>query len=181
MNRADRGVTLVELLVVVAVMGIVMPPLVGALTIGWRTTDTTVATLADNRNRALTPSLFTRDVQAANQVDATASDPTCTTAGDTLVVRFRWTTTDAGGTTVSRAASWVQVGGADPTLQRRYCADGAAVASSVVLAHGIVGTPSVTCRDGAGGAVSCGSAVRVDLAVTDAGGVFSATGRRRTP
>ena len=92
MTRRDAGVTLVELLVVVAIMGIVMPPLVGALTIGWRTTDETVSRLADNRNRALTPSLFTRDVQAASNVDTSSADSTCTSAGV-----FRWTETDAAG------------------------------------------------------------------------------------
>lgn len=179
MTRRDRGVTLVELLVVIAIMGIVMPPLVGALVVGWRTTDATVATLADNRNRALTPSLFTRDVQGAKLVEDTGTG--CTGAGDTLVVRFRWTETDTAGTALSRAAAWVQVGGADPTLQRRYCADGSTVQSSVAVAHGVVGTAAVTCRDSAGSAVGCGSAVRVDLAVTDASGNYTATGRRRTP
>lgn len=180
MTRRDAGVTLVELLVVVAIMGIVMPPLVGALTIGWRTTDETVSRLADNRNRALTPSLFTRDVQAASNVDTSSADSTCTSAGDSLIVRFRWTETDAAGAATARTTSWVLVGGPDPTVQRRFCGDGSTLTSSVAVAHGVVGTPGVTCRNASGSVVTCASAASVDLAVTDSSGAFTATGRRRT-
>lgn len=180
MRRRDAGVTLVELLVVVAITGIVMPPLVGALTVGWRTTDETVGRLADNRNRALTPSMFTRDVQAARAVDTSTADPTCTSAGDSLLVRFRWTETDSAGTARDRAASWVLVGGADPTVQRRYCEDASTLTSSVAVAHGVTGTPTVACRSATGSTVPCASAVRVEVSVTDAGGTYTATGRRRT-
>lgn len=180
MKRRDSGVTLVELLVVVALMGILVPPLVGALAVGWQTTDDTVGRLSDNRNRALSASLFTNDVQTAEAVDTASGDTTCLVAGDTLVVRFRWTETPASGPATNRVSSWVVVGGPDPTVQRRFCATGTTVTSTVVVAHGVAGTPTVTCRDAGGSAVACAAAVIVDLGLADSSGSFAATGRRRT-
>lgn len=176
--RRDCGLTLVELLVVVAISGVIMPILVGTLVIGWKTTDDTVQRLSDTRNRNLTPSLFTRDVQSARTVTTTGS--TCTSTGDTLLVRLAWTETGTTGSVVSRAASWVLTPGTDNQLQRRYCPDGTTVDSTVTSAHGVVGTPAVSCLSATNATVACASAVRVDLAVTDTTGSFTATGRRRS-
>ena len=181
MRRAgpEAGMTLVELLVVVAISGLIMPELAGAFVVGWRTTDATVTSLSDSRNRQIAPSLFTRDVQNANGVDTTAGDTTCTAAGDTLLVRMRWTETSVTGATVVKAASWVLTTGADRLVERRFCADGSTLTASATAAHGVVGTPAVSCRSASGTTVACGSAVTVDLVVTDASGSVTATGRRR--
>ncbi len=176
----DAGVTLVELLVASAAAAIIAPVLAGAFLIGYRTTDATVTSLSNSRNRQIAPSLFTRDVQAAKTVDTSAADTTCTNAGDTLLVRFRWTETDAAGTSVDRVASWVLTTGPDRLVERRWCAAGTAVTSSVSASHEVVGTPTTACQSLAGGTVACGSAVRVLLTVSDASGSFTATGLRRT-
>lgn len=180
-GHRDRqaGFTLVEVLVCLAIMGLIAPVLANTLTVGWRTTEATVSSLSDSRNRALTPSLFTRDVQNAVSVDTLVSDATCTTAGDTLLVRLRWTETAVSGTATSRAVSWVLTSGGDRLLERRWCAAGTSVTSSVTTAHGVVGTPTVTCTSLAGATVACGSATRVSLAVTDTSGAFTASGSRR--
>ena len=176
----EAGMTLVELLVVVAISGLIMPVLAGAFLVGWRTTDATVTSLSDSRNRQVAPSLFTRDVQQANTVDTSSADPTCTTAGDTLLVRMRWTETDATGSATNRAVAWVLTTGTERLVERRYCADGTTLTGSVTGTHGAVGTPTVTCKSATGSTVACGSAVSVDLSVTDSSGAFTATGRRRT-
>jgi prepilin-type N-terminal cleavage/methylation domain-containing protein len=180
-RRSDAGLTLVELLVVVAVSGLVIPVLTGALVLGWRTTDATVASLGDSRNRQIAPSLFTRDAQNAMTVDTTTSDTTCVSAGDTLLVRLRWTETAASGTAVDRVAAWVLSTGAERLLERRYCGTATTVTNSVTATHGVVGTPTVTCRSAAGTAVACSAAITVSLDITDASGTFQAIGRRRTP
>ena len=120
---------------------------------GWKTTDATVASLSDSRNRQLAPSLFTRDAQNAKAVDTTTSDTTCVSVGDTLLVRLRWTETDGSGVAVNRVAAWVLTTGAERLLERRYCATATTVTSSVTAAHGVVGTPGVTCRSAAGATV----------------------------
>jgi hypothetical protein len=174
-------VTLVELLVVIAISGLVIPVLTGALVLGWKTTDATIASLGDSKNRQLAPSLFTRDAQNALTVDTTAADTTCVSAGDTLLVRMRWTETAVSGVAVNRAAAWVLSTGVERLVERRYCSAGTALTSSVTASHGVVGTPTVTCRSAAGASVACSSAVTVSLDITDASGSFRAIGRRRTP
>lgn len=182
--RPDSGVTLVELLVAAAIMGLVVPAITGALIIGWRTTDATVASLSDSRNRLLLPSLFTRDVQSAATVDTSTADTTCTQAGDTVVVRMRWTETPATGSPVARVTTYVtRAGGGQTLLERRFCDDSTgsmALRSSVSLVYGVVGAPAVTCRDAAGATVGCASARSVSVTVTDASGTLSASARRRS-
>ncbi len=180
-RRREAGVTLVELLVVIAISGLVIPVLTGALVLGWKTTDATVASLGDSRNRHIAPSLFTRDAQNAVTVDTTAADTTCLSAGDTLLVRLRWTETPVSGTSVDRVAAWVLRTGVERLVERRYCGTATTLTSSVTAAHGVVGTPTVTCRSAAGATVVCSAAVTVSLDITDACGSFRAIGRRRTP
>ena len=179
--RSEAGVTLVELLVVIAISGLVIPILTGALVLGWKTTDATIASLGDSKNRQLAPSLFTRDAQNALTVDTTAADTTCVSAGDTLLVRMRWTETAVSGVAVNRAAAWVLSTGVERLVERRYCSAGTTLTSSVTASHGVVGTPTVACRSAVGASVACSSAVTVSLDITDASGTFQAIGRRRTP
>lgn len=180
-TRSDSGLTLVELLVCVAIVGLVVPALTAALVIGWRTTDETVSRLSDSRNRQITPSLFTRDVQSANSVDADGSVSTCLQGGDTLLVRFTWTETPATGATVTRVAAWAWTGGTTKLVERRFCATGSSITSSVTTAHDVAAAPVPTCRTSGGTAAACGATtVVVDLSVTDPSGTFLATGRRRS-
>lgn len=179
--RSDAGLTLVELLAAVAITGVIIPALTGALFIGWRTTDDTIARLSDNQNRALTPSLWTRDAQSATTVDKNGAVSTCLSAGDTLLARFAWTETPLTGSAVTRVAAWVWTGSTTELVERRYCASGGSITSSVTTAHDVAAAPVATCRT-AGGAVvaGCGTTtVVVDLSVTDPSGTFLATGRRR--
>lgn len=179
--RADDGLTLVELLVASAITALITPMLTGALVIGWRTTSDTVERMGANRDRLLVPSLFTRDVQAAETIQQSFS--ACTLAGDTAVVRFTWTETDASGAAATRAVAWVRMGTTPQLLERRYCAGGTTVTSSVTASHDASGA-AVVCRPTAGGAAAaCSSTTRVvELTVTDSSGAtHTATGRRRLP
>jgi prepilin-type N-terminal cleavage/methylation domain-containing protein len=181
-HRKDAGVTLVELLVATALLGMIIPVLAGAMVVGWKTTDATIARLSDNRNRSITPSLWTRDAQSAKTVDRNGAVTTCLLAGDTLLVRFTWTETPATGPAVSRVAAWVWTGATSKLVERRFCATGGPISSSVSTAHDVAAAPVAVCRDAAGTAVpACGaSTVVIELAVTDASGSYLATGRRRS-
>jgi hypothetical protein len=172
---------MVELLVASAVTGVIMPALAGAMVIGWRTTDSTVDHLADTGNRQRVQAFFVRDMQSARTVDTSSADTTCTSAGDTLIVRLRWSET-VSGATVNRVATYVRAGTSpDVQLVRRTC-DGSSAASSVTVAHRTTAVPTVTCYDGTGAVTSptCASVARAVLTVTDASGVFTANGRRRS-
>lgn len=177
---AEDGLTLVELLVATAITALIAPVLTSALVIGWRTTSDTVDRLGANSNRLLVASLFTRDVQGAETIQT--SFAACTLAGDTPVVRFTWTETDATGSATTRAAAWVQTSATPKYLERRYCAGGTTVTSSVTASHDANAAAAV-CRDVAGGApVACSlTPAVVDLTVTDSSGAppYTTTGHRR--
>ena len=180
-HRLESGVTLVELLVATAILAIIVPVLTSALVVGWRTTDATIARLSDSRNRVITPSLWTRDAQSANSVDTNAGVLTCLTGGDTLLARFTWAQTPAVGGTVTQVAAWVWTGSTTKLVQRRFCATGGTITSSVTTAHEVAVVPVPTCRTAAGAAVACGASTRVvDLTITDASGAYLSTGRRRS-
>jgi type II secretory pathway component PulJ len=174
--RADAGVTLVELLAAASITALIAPVLAGAVVVGWRTTDQTVTSLSENRNRQLVVSLFTRDVQGAATV--AVSGAACTSPGDSLLVRLGWSETPANGPAADREVSWVKSSGG--RVERRSCDAGGPVSSSVSPAHDVVGTPSVVCKDSSGAVAACSAAAVVELQVTDARGSFTATGRRRS-
>jgi Tfp pilus assembly protein PilW len=174
--RGEAGLTLVELLTAAAITALIVPALAGAFVVGWRTTGQTVGSLSDTRNRQLVASLFTRDVQGAATVATNGA--ACTRAGDTLLVRLGWSETPAAGTPVDHEVAWVTTPAG--RVERRSCAAGGPVGSSVSPAHDVVGTPSVACKSASGSVVACSaSVVVVELQVTDASGTFTAVGRRR--
>lgn len=187
-GRRDAGLTLVELLVTVAISGLIMPVLGATMVIGYRTTDATVARLGETRDRQIVPSLFASDVQSATVVD-NAGAGGCPLGGDTLVLSLRWQETPVTGAVVTRVAAWVTTVSAGTTLlERRSCDDSSgamALVGKVTTAHGIVGTPTATCQTSVGGPIACStlsSVARVDLLVEDAGGPFTVTaGRRAAP
>ncbi len=183
MSGADReaGLTLVELLVATAVTAVIAPVLVGALTVGWSTTDDTVTRLGANRDRLMTSSLLTRDVQGARTVTTTGAG--CLQTGDTLVVRFTWVDTDAAGTAVAKTAAWVVTNAVPKVLERRYCVGAATLTSTVTTSHDVSAATAACRNTAAGGAVSCSASTStVTLTVTDsAAATYTATGRRRLP
>ncbi len=184
-RRDDHGLSMVELLVAVAIVGAIVPALAGALLIGWRTTESTVDHLADTGNRQRLQAFFVRDMQSAKTVDTDASSSTCTSAGDTLVVRMRWSDT-VGGATVNRVAAYVRAGSAaDAQLVRRSCDDSSGTMTStgsVTVAHRMTAAPSLLCFDSTGALTSpgCSPVADAELTVTDASGTFTGTGRRRS-
>jgi prepilin-type N-terminal cleavage/methylation domain-containing protein len=174
----EKGFTLVELMVAVALTGMIITALTGALIVGWRTTDDTTTRLADTRDRHLVPSLFTRDVQSAQLVETTG---TACTGGDTLIARITMAQPqDAAVPPATRTVTYVLT--STKELVRRYCADGTTVLNSVAVAHDVVGTPTVACRVVAGGSTqTCAdTSMVVDLTVSNSSGSFTATGRRRS-
>ena len=188
-TRSDAGFTLVELLVAVAISALVLPVLGATMVIGYRTTDATVASLGDTRDRQIVPSLFVADVQSATTVEATGAG--CLLTGDTLVLRLTRQETPVTGAVINRVAAWVTtLSTGTALLERRSCDDASGtmtLVGSVTTAHGVVVAPApvVTCRTAAGANTACSSAssvARVDLLVTDASGPFTVTaGRRAAP
>jgi prepilin-type N-terminal cleavage/methylation domain-containing protein len=179
-TRREDGFTMVELLVAVALTSLIVPVLTSALVVGWRTTDDTLAQLADTRNRQLVPSLLTRDVQSATSVSKTVTASSCILPTDTLLVQLT-IVQPTSASAVSQSIGWVLT----PTqlVARRTCASGSStVLSSVSAAHD-VSSATVYCRASNASArtSTCPAASPiVDLVVVDRTGTFTATGTRRS-
>lgn len=181
MSGREAGLTLVELLVATAVTAVIAPVLVSTLTVGWGTTDDTITRIGANRDRLMTASLFTRDVQAARSVATSGAG--CLQTGDTLVVRFAWVDTDEAGTALAKTASWVLTSSSPKVLERRACTGTAPLTSTVTVAHDVTAA-AVACRTTAGGTTSaCSTSTRtVALTVTDSSPTsYVTTARRRLP
>jgi len=183
-RRSDGGFTLVELLMATAISGAMLPVIAGALVTGWKTTDATVAHLADTGNRQRLPALVVRDIQSAATIDTAGYDTTCLPAG-TLVARMRWADT-VSGATVNRVATYANVPTVgDAQLVRYNCDNGGGamtLRSSVVVLHRTTAATTLTCFSAAGAVTSpgCGTPARAVLTATDASGSFSSGARRRS-
>lgn len=175
----ERGFTLVELLVVIAVLGIIVPVIGSAFVVGYRTTASATSQLAASHNRQMLAAFLTEDAQSATKAeDSTSADTTtCMLAGDTLVGRLSWTDRDAAGTATARAVSYVLLTtGTERQLLRHSCTG--AARTDVVLVHGAVSS-SLACLSAAYATVSCAAFQVVRLTAADGTGSFDVTGLRR--
>jgi prepilin-type N-terminal cleavage/methylation domain-containing protein len=71
--RADRGVTLIELLVAIAILGIISVPLGNALITFFQHTDETTNRLSESHDAQIAAAYFTQDVGSIGRRDWTAA------------------------------------------------------------------------------------------------------------
>lgn len=175
MKRED-GVTLVELLVTMAILGTVASAIVAAVIVGLRTTDVTEQRLSTSRNAQLVSAYFAGDVAASETVSL--SDSTCGNVAP--VVRFRWDDTDPLGATVTKISSYVTaVGPSGERVLRRLSCENGTVVRDAVVAFGIA-TPGVvvTCTP-ACTPTGNNQPAMVTVDVTAGDFTFQASGARR--
>ena len=178
--RHDAGFTLVELMIVIAIVGLIAPAIAAAFFVGFRTTDAVGAEVAAAHNRELFAAFFTEDAQSATAVDAATSPDTttCLAAGDTLVGRLRWSDRDAANGVTAHAVSYARVTvGTDQQVVRRSCTGG--VETDVVLVHNSTAA-SLSCLSTTYAVVTCTNFVVLRLSATDSSGAFTVDGRRRS-
>jgi prepilin-type N-terminal cleavage/methylation domain-containing protein len=185
----DTGLTLVELLVSITLMGIVLGSVVGVTFVAARTAAASKIRLDESGDLVRAAAYFTDDVQGAQGV-AVDSTPLCGPDA-TAVVEFQGQdfTDDATLAVVTTVVTYVLRNDDDPDAQtlelhRLACrADSAGPAyplapvTDVTVASGLTAEPRVTCS----GALCAAGFTQVELAATRTGGLgFTLTGRRRT-
>lgn len=183
-RRRDDGLTLAEVLIVIAVLGIIIGPLTGALIVYLRNTDDISRRLTESHDAQISAAYFTQDVQSIGVRDWTAYPyplkqsvevnvaaaaglyPCGDGATPEAVVRLAWDDpqTASGTPQVVRVAYVVQTVGGERQLRRITCAGSATPTSVLVLAHNLDPSESqpvtVACSS------SCTAAPAVPLRVT---------------
>jgi prepilin-type N-terminal cleavage/methylation domain-containing protein len=166
LRRDDRGVTLIEVLVAIVILGIIIVPLGNALISFSRNTDDTTRRLSESHDVQIMAAYFAQDVQSVGVREAAApyklkqsiepgasgtSGPyPCGTASTPpALVRFAWDDpTNASATRVVRVSYVVQTVGTENQLHRITCLNPPATPTSdIVLAHNVstATPPFLTC------------------------------------
>lgn len=188
----EAGFTLVELLVAIAILGIIIPAIGAALVSIIHNTNATNQRFAESHDAQITAAYFANDVQSV-AVTGTVSpgsasyDTACDRAGDSSLIEFKWWQYDTTGNISSYnlvVYSTEPVSGSLPPvrlLRRRFCQGPNGVAPSlvtdVVAGHLVSGaTPPAVCTSHcAGQPVNA-----VAMSVTESSGyLFAVSGVRR--
>jgi prepilin-type N-terminal cleavage/methylation domain-containing protein len=180
--QGEDGMTLVELLVAIAITGLIIGPLTAGLVIGLRTSGDTATRLAGSTEAqflaiVLPPDIESTGSAAGDVVISTTANTEC--SGVTNVLRLRWTSTDTGTSTTYQAAYSISGSAlAGWKLKRSFCV-GAGAAVTRTIARNLANATAAT---------SAVSGTKVAMTVTEAKAAgtptaytFTISANRRTP
>jgi hypothetical protein len=180
--RAEDGTTLVELLVAIAITGLIIGPISAGLIIGLRTSGETATRLAGSSEAQFLSIVLPPDIEstgnaAGDVVVSTTANTEC--SGITNVLRLRWTTSDSGTSTTYQAAYAITgTAIAGWKLKRSFCV-GAGAATTRTIARNLASATAATTAT-TGTKVSM-TVTEAKSAVTPTAYTFTISGNRRTP
>jgi prepilin-type N-terminal cleavage/methylation domain-containing protein len=184
--RSDDGFTLVELVVCVAIVGIIVTGLAGVVLAYMKNTVDTEARLTESHDVQFTAAYWQRDVASIGVRSSTYNATThsfpllqsvaksgslasCSLGGGTPVVTLAWSeyqSLDSQGTPKTVTVTYVaRVDGTVYTLSRVRCT-GTSVDSEVEVAHNLHAVPTVACVTPSSGTSCNGVATDVPTLVT---------------
>jgi len=187
LRRDERGVTLVEVLLAVAILGIIVVPLANAVIVFLRNTDDVNRRLNESHDIQISAAYLTQDVQSIGVRDWAGGYPfrlkqsieldapydsglyPCGPAGTpAAVVRFAWDApTSATGQPPVAVAAYVDQTVAGERQLRRITCTGTTVTSNVVLVHNLVGVDPPLCSPSPCTVTGVPSWVKLTLRIKD--------------
>jgi len=151
--RAELGFTIIEIVVTLAILGVIVVPLAMAMSAGFRVTEETGANLNASANRDELAFRFTSDVASVDAAGV-SYDPlkACTTAagGGTLMMSFNNTVqTISGSISVNRVSYYWTGAGKTIDIVRRACTNVtagtlSAAGTEITVAATLGGNPAAT-------------------------------------
>ncbi|MER7002917.1 prepilin-type N-terminal cleavage/methylation domain-containing protein [Dactylosporangium sp. NPDC000555] len=203
-KRDERGLTLVEVLVAIVILGIIIVPLGNALLSFIRNTDDTTRRLSESHDVQIMATYFSQDVQSIGMrnwggegfplkqsifrnVDFDGPPYRCGDANTpTALVRFAWDDPETSKIVQVSYVVVVKNAGVERQLRRIRCVDPTTPPDVVVLAHNVDGDPILDCSsptNDCSAAPAVPQVVTLKVTIKASGGqqplIVNLTGQRR--
>jgi prepilin-type N-terminal cleavage/methylation domain-containing protein len=171
----DRGVTLVETLVVIVVMGVITVPIAASIIIALKTTGSSTTRFSESHDRQQVEVYLSRDVASSSSPPSFNTTGTCVTTSPSVVV-LKWTGTQLDNsvpaTTLLQSYEADYVFDATARRLTRHLCQGGGAASLVTVASSLSSSVAPT---------ASASGKSVTMVLTDSSGLaYSVTAKGRT-
>jgi prepilin-type N-terminal cleavage/methylation domain-containing protein len=166
--RDEGGMTLIELMIAISVLGVILVPVTTSFLLGILESTSAKERTADSSSAQLISSYLLADIQSSQSVATSGSG--CGGGAGTVKLQIAWTDPDPAGDhdVVVAYVDQPAAAAGQRELHRYICTTtgGSTASDSSILALNLdTSTFAVTCKDAAGATVACASARNVAVHV----------------